>query len=186
MKVYTKTGDKGKTSLVGGTRVAKSDDRIEAYGEIDELNSWIGLLLSKLPQKHFSRKTLANIQNELFVVGSHVACEIDQRSKIQLPKLSDKLVDELENEIDQMQTNLEELKNFILPGGHELASLSHILRTVSRRVERKVVALIEKENDHEMNAIVVPLNRLSDFFFVLARFFNHENGVIESKWIPKK
>jgi len=177
MKIYTKTGDKGQTSLYGGTRISKSDARITAYGNIDELNSFIGLLMNFLPVE--IKQLSVKIQNELFVQGSHLAAGNDHDFK--LPDFNEKLTGELEAEIDLMNEQLEDLKHFILPGGSESISYTHVCRTITRRAERGVVALSIEENVPQ--EIVVFLNRLSDYFFVLARYLAKIEEVEEIKWL---
>lgn len=174
MKIYTKTGDKGETSLLGGTRVSKSDARIEAYGTIDELNSCIGLVVSSV-KTH--REFLISIQHHLFNAGSILAS--DGRKQFKLPEITDKDIHALEVEIDRMNEILEPLKNFILPGGSVAASHAHVARCVCRRAERRVVDLKEDYSD-----IVKYLNRLSDYLFVLSRSILQEEGVPEVKWDP--
>jgi cob(I)alamin adenosyltransferase len=177
-KIYTKTGDKGKTALVGGTRVSKGDIRIEAYGTVDELNSWIGLL-SDITDSEERKLFLRFIQNHLFNIGSHLATE-SGNTKSFLPKLSDLPILRLEEEIDKMQADLMPLKHFILPGGHPIVSQIHIARTVCRRTERCVVRLNEQEDVSHL--IVELLNRLSDYLFVLARMAAKELEIQEHKW----
>ena len=142
MKIYTKTGDKGTTSLIGGTRVSKSHERINAYGTMDELNSWIGLIRDQFDSEN---RVLEKIQNELFVYGSLLAAE-DFTNAGYLPKPDEELVDFLEKRIDEMDAELEPLKNFVLPGGHPLVSQTHIARCVCRRGERLVVELSSHES----------------------------------------
>ena len=177
-KIYTKTGDKGKTSLFGGARLPKHHLRIEAYGTADELNSHIGLLRDYL--KHWQmRDWLLQIQDRLFVLGSNLA--LDPSSKLTVPQLNENDVQYLEQAIDQMEVDLEPLKTFILPGGHVHSSQAHICRCVCRRAERLVVALSEAE-ENVAPILVQYLNRLSDFLFVLARYISKENGVREIPW----
>ncbi len=181
MKIYTKTGDLGQTKLLGGTEVPKSDLRLEAYGTVDELNSWLGLIRSELTQKQSSSFDLAfrEIQNQLFVVGSHLACE-DEGFKKHLPLFDPKHIQTLETNIDQMTAQLSELKNFILPGSHKVASQLHIARTVCRRAERIISALnLEQKIAPEF---IIYINRLSDYLFVCARFANHLEGCKDELW----
>lgn len=177
MKIYTKTGDKGKTSLYGGTRISKSHSRITAYGNIDELNSFIGLLLEYIPDN--KKELLLKIQNELFVQGSHLAAGNDHDYK--LPEFNENLVAELEQDIDAMNEELDPLKHFILPGGSKGISYAHVCRTITRRAERGVVALALEENVPD--EVVVFLNRLSDYFFILARYIAKKEKVNEIKWL---
>ncbi len=180
MKVYTKTGDKGKTSLIGGTKVDKSDLRIESYGNTDELNSFIGLLRDQEVNQGRT-EILQFIQDTLFVIGSKLATTPGY-TKMQLPDISEDHISRLESEIDQMTQELPELKYFILPGGHQSVSFAHVCRTVCRRTERSVIKLNQTE---EVDAIIIKfLNRLSDYFFVLGRKMGQELGVEEVKWVP--
>jgi len=180
--VYTRTGDKGLTGLVGGTRISKGDPRIHLYGEVDELNSQIGFAMSFLPA-NFNIGILQKIQSSLFDLGSNLACEKDKRDQFKLPQITEALIKEIENEIDKLDGELEPLKHFILPGGHPSAAAFHVCRTVCRRVERQMV---EFESN---NAGEVPLrgieyiNRLSDYFFILSRNINHHQGINEKQWI---
>lgn len=180
-KIYTKTGDKGQTSLLGGTRVSKSHERIEAYGTVDELNSHIGLLADLEVNQH-RKGFLRDIQNILFSIGSSLANESEKPSfKIEV---KNEWITELEKEIDKMEENLEPLKNFILPGGHLSVSFCHVARCVCRRAERLVIGI--KENSKIDEAIIQYLNRLSDYLFVLSRMMAKELGVKEVIWKMKK
>ena len=178
MKIYTKTGDKGTTSLLTGTRVSKDDMRLEAYGTLDELNSWLGVLAAELPTNSFP--LLTKIQSELFSMGSYLALEGE--APFSMPKLDPELVDALERQIDSWNEQLPELKNFILPSGSKASSMAQVARTITRRAERRVVALANEVEVKE--EIPVFLNRLSDFFFVLARFILHKEGLEERIWTP--
>lgn len=178
MKIYTKTGDEGKTSLLGGTRVLKNHIRIAAYGAVDELNSYLGLLRD-LSETDNRKALLFRIQKNLFVIASLLASE-NERARSFSPVFEETETGILENEIDTMEKCLEPLKSFILPGGHQVVSFCHIARTVCRRAEREVISLsMEIEVD---SAIIIFLNRLSDFLFVLARKYAEELGVEEVKW----
>lgn len=188
MKIYTKTGDKGKTSLIGGKRVSKSHLRIEAYGTIDELNAYIGFLRDQ-PIDLETKKTLLAIQNNLFSIGTLLALD-PENEKFQSDdnpytslNISDEDIQYLENEMDQFNKKLPDLAHFILPGGHPTVSICHICRTVCRRVERICVALNEESTISEK--INIYLNRLSDYFFVLARKLTQDLEVSEIKWEPK-
>lgn len=181
MKIYTKTGDKGQTSLIGGTRVPKHHVRIEAYGTIDELNSWIGLLRDQ-DACLMQEPDLLLIQDRLFILGSWLASD-PLKSKMQLPQFSESDVIRLENAIDTMNEKLPELKNFILPGGHPSVSYCHIARCVCRRAERNTIKLSETDSVSELS--IKYLNRLSDYLFVLARHMAHELKVTETAWVPK-
>ena len=178
MKIYTKTGDHGTTSLLTGTRVSKADMRLEAYGTLDELNSWLGLLASEAPSNCFP--LLTSIQSELFSMGSYLALEGE--ASFPMPKLDPSLVESLERQIDSWNEQLPELKNFILPSGSKASSMAQVARTITRRAERRVVALANEVEVKE--EIPVFLNRLSDFFFVQARFILHTEGVAEHIWTP--
>lgn len=178
MKIYTKRGDKGQTSLMGGKRVSKSYLRIEAYGTVDELNAHIGLLCDQGISDHM-REDLLKIQNKLFVLGSLLSCEVDPE-KFRLRLLQDKDISELERSIDLMENELPVLKNFILPGGHPAVSQCHVARCVCRRAERLVVLLAEKEQVE--NTIIRYLNRLSDYLFILSRKIGQEKGIKEKNW----
>ena len=177
-KIYTKTGDKGTTSLIGGTRVPKYDDRIEAYGTVDELNAWVGLIRDQEIDKH-SKTILLEIQDRLFTIESLLATDKDARTT-NLPVLTERDVLLLENEIDKMNAQLPILTSFILPGGHPFVSYCHLARTVCRRAERLAIKLGEK---YEIDPLVIAyLNRLSDYFFVLSRYFSKNFAAIESTW----
>lgn len=181
MKIYTKTGDKGKTSLLGGKRVSKGDLRINAYGTVDELNSFIGLLRDQeINQKR--QGLLKEVQDRLFTIGATLATEPGKRN-VRRPDLHDEDLEVLEKEIDQMESQLPELRHFILPGGHPVVSYCHIARTICRRTERCVIDLMEIEEVDEI--IVKYLNRLSDYLFVLGRLIAQELGVEEVTWKPR-
>ncbi len=180
MKIYTKTGDEGTTSLFGGRRVSKADLRIDTYGTVDELNSFIGLVRDQEVNKRRSEKLL-RIQNTLFVMGSILATE-PGNSKVKIPVLQEEDVLFLEEEIDAMEAELTPLRFFILPGGHASVSICHVARTVCRRAERLVTALHEQEKSFGM--VIKYLNRLSDYLFVLSRTMAKELGVEEVAWRP--
>jgi cob(I)alamin adenosyltransferase len=181
MKIYTKRGDKGETSLIGGSRVSKTHVRIEAYGTVDELNSVIGVIRDTADFKDVDQ-FLVDIQNRLFTIGSELASTAD--SKMQLPKLQEGDITVLEKEMDHMNEHLPELKNFILPGGDLTASHCHVARCVCRRAERRVVALAtETEID---DRIIRYLNRLSDYLFTLARYYTHKHQGVETEWKTRK
>jgi cob(I)alamin adenosyltransferase len=180
MKIYTKTGDQGTTSLFGGKRVSKADLRIDAYGTVDELNSYVGLVRDQHVNKK-RRDILLQIQNRLFIVGSMLAAE-PGNTKVKIPYLHEEDVLGLEKEIDVMDSELPPLHFFILPGGHASVSFCHVARTVCRRGERLCTALYEKEQGELL--VVKYLNRLSDYLFVLSRKMAHELGVEEVAWRP--
>ena len=181
MKIYTKTGDKGKTSLFGGTRVSKADDRLEAYGTIDELNSYIGLIRDTQTAKD-RKGMLKEIQDRLFTIGSNLAT--DKASKMdQVPDLLEKDIELLENEMDEMDARLAPMTSFILPGGHVNVSYCHVARCVCRKTERLVIRLSESVKVEPI--IIRYLNRLSDYLFVLSRMVAKELGVDEVPWNPR-
>ena len=183
MKIYTKTGDKGTTSLIGGTKVLKSHLRLEAYGTVDELNSYIGLCRD-LHTETGSRATLQEIQDRLFTIGSSLACDPEKEPKMRIPDLHEKDVEFLEKEIDKMNESLPAMKNFILPGGLPLVSHLHIARCICRRAERCCVRL-ESEQFEIEPVILKYLNRLSDYLFVLSRYSGQLASVEEIPWKPR-
>lgn len=181
MKVYTKTGDKGETSLFGGKRVSKGDLRIHAYGTVDELNAYIGLLRD-LCTDEIRNIELIRIQDRLFTLGALLATE-SESSKKKLPKILQEDIEYLEMAIDMMENSLDPIKTFILPGGHPTVSYCHISRCVCRRAERLSVELAV---DNEVEALVIQyLNRLSDYLFVLSRFITKILEVKELPWQPE-
>ena len=183
MKIYTKSGDKGMTALVSGSRISKADLRLNCYGEMDELNSFLGFALSNQEMLKDSELQLLNkIQNELFVAGSLLATEADKREQLNLPQLDSSIVEELESAIDNFTEELPELKNFILPTGAELSTRFNLCRVVCRRVERSLVKLESTrpgEVPHEVNIFV---NGLSDYFFVIGRWINFKMKTDELLW----
>ena len=182
MKIYTKTGDKGTTALLGGARVPKSALRIEAYGTIDELNAYLGLLRDQAVNEE-RVDLLYDIQNKLFSIGSLLAAQPGKKLDY-LPEIKESDAVSLESAIDEMNTVLPEMKNFILPGGHQAVSFCHVARCVCRRAERKVVALADQEE--VTSGIIVYLNRLSDYLFVLSRAMTQELGAEEIIWKGRK
>ncbi|MEJ2614207.1 MAG: cob(I)yrinic acid a,c-diamide adenosyltransferase [Ignavibacteriaceae bacterium] len=184
MKIYTKTGDRGETGLFGGTRISKSSPRIEAYGTVDELNSFIGLAITEA-QDGSVKSLLNKIQNQLFIVGSDLATpKSTEDQKKNILRIPAEFHEEIEKSIDSFEEKLDELKNFIIPGGSKSASLLHICRTISRRAERRVVALNSLEQINEN--IVIFLNRLSDLFFVLSRYENKVSNHPDVIWESQK
>ena len=183
-KIYTKTGDAGKTSLIGGTKVPKSHLRINAYGTVDELNAFIGLLGDHITDIHI-REMLREIQDRLFTIGSALACDPEKEIAMKIPDLGEPDIVLLEKEIDSMNEKLPEMKSFILPGGHIAVSTAHICRTVCRRAERLTVELDGLEPLGQP-LVIKYLNRLSDYLFVLARYIGMELGAEEVKWKPRK
>ena len=182
MKIYTKKGDSGKTSLIGGTRVPKHHLRIESYGTVDELNSYIGLIRDQDISAQ-DVEVLLEIQDRLFTIGSHLAAD-PGKSKMVLPELLEADITFLENEIDRMDDLLEEMRSFVLPGGHTVVSYSHIARCVCRRAERIAVQLAEESKVDEK--IISYLNRLSDYLFTLSRKLTKDLNAKEIAWVPKK
>jgi len=181
LKIYTKTGDTGQTALIGGTRVLKSHSRVSAYGTVDELNSWIGLLRDQAVIQPSEKVVILLIQDRLFIMGSLLAAD-PEKSRMKLPELSIDDVLILETEIDRMDALLPQLKNFILPGGHQSVSFCHLARCICRRAEREVVSLSTETLVDPM--IIIYLNRLSDFLFTLARYWSMVAGAEEIPWIP--
>ena len=181
MKIYTKTGDKGETSLFGGKRLPKYDLRIEAYGTVDELNAYIGLIRDQEVSQHIFQ-VLIEIQDRLFTLGSILAT-VPGNTKVKLPLLKEEDVTFLEQEIDKMNEQLPEMRSFVLPGGHTTVSYCHIARCVCRRAERLVTHLAQKEEVADL--IIVYLNRLSDYIFVLSRKLTQDLNVKEMPWKPK-
>ena len=180
MKIYTKAGDQGKTSLIGGTRVPKSHIRIESYGTVDELNSFIGLLNDLVDDAKIN-SDLKEIQDRLFTVGSSLACDPEKESALRIPDLKEEDIVNLEKEMDQMNEVLAPMKSFILPVGHIAISTTHVARCVCRRAERCCVNLQEEELFVDP-LVIKYLNRLSDYLFVLARYIGHLNGVVDKPW----
>jgi len=180
MKIYTKTGDDGTTSLFGGNRVAKNNPRIESYGTVDELNSILGMVLTNIDNNELNNITL-KIQNHLFNVGADLATPIKEDEKsLYVKRIDNSYIRFLEINIDKFEEQLEPLKDFILPGGTKAASYLHLARTVCRRAERIVTSL--SKNEKINNLVLIYLNRLSDLLFVLARYSNHLEGIPDTKW----
>lgn len=183
LKIYTKTGDLGKTSLIGGTKVAKSHIRIETYGTVDELNSYIGLVSDQTSDNH-SRITLKEIQDRLFTIGSSLACDPDKEPLMKMPDLKESDITLLEKQIDAMNEVLPPMKSFLLPGGHVAVSTTHVARCVCRRAERLCVNM--QEHELFVDPLVIKyLNRLSDYLFVLSRYTGHLLQVAEIPWKPR-
>ena len=182
IKIYTKGGDKGDTSLLGGTRVPKSHERVEAYGNLDELNSFIGLIRDQEIQDHY-RDVLIRIQENLFIAEALIARD-PEKEAMHLPVLREEEITLLENEIDRMNEELPPLRNFVLPGGHVTVSYCHVARTVCRRAERSVIRLNKISPVEDI--IIRFLNRLSDYLFVLARKTGKDERAIETPWITKR
>jgi len=183
VKIYTRTGDDGTTGLFGGGRVSKHHLRIEAYGSVDETNSFLGLAIAHAaghPQADGLVEVLTSIQKDLFTLGADLATPLEARASV--PRTTPDQVTRIEAEIDRYEAEVPVLKHFILPGGRPAGAALHVARTVCRRAERLVVALAEQEAVNQQSAIY--LNRLSDFLFVLARWANHRDGSGETPWIP--
>jgi len=182
-KLYTKTGDKGETGLIGGTRVSKTDIRLEAYGTVDELNAQIGLLVAEdVKSEHAG--FLQFIQNLLFTVGSNLATDITKTDYRLASVMKDEYITAIEEEIDRIDAMLTPLKNFIIPGGSRKSALCHICRTVSRRAERRIIEM--SYNNETENKIIIFVNRLSDYFFVLSRIMLVEEQKQEILWKQPK
>lgn len=181
MKIYTKTGDKGQTSLYGGKRLSKDDIRIEAYGTVDELNSFIGLLNASFTEAT-QNYILTEVQKRLFTIGSNLASDPDK--KLLTPDIREEDISALENAMDAMDQLLEPLNYFILPGGDISVAYAHVCRTVCRRAERRIITLA---GHSEVDPLIITyINRLSDYFFVLARYIGHTRQIQEIPWIPRK
>ncbi len=181
MKIYTKTGDKGETSLIGGVRVPKDHIRIEAYGTVDELNSWIGLVKDQDIQSSY-KVVLAEVQDRLFTIGSSLASD-PEKSKMKIPDLREEDVQLLEREIDSMTASLPEMRSFILPGGHTAVSFCHLARCVCRRAERITITLSGTSAVEPL--VIIYLNRLSDYLFTLSRRVSADLKATETPWKPR-
>lgn len=182
MKIYTKTGDQGTSGLLSGTRVPKHHLRLESYGTVDELNSWLGLCRD-LIANHAQASFLMHVQDRLFTIGSHLAVE-PGKANFPMPEIAETDVEAIEKQIDSMNEELPPLRNFLLPGGHVAVSNIHIARTVCRRAERIVSHLAETT---EVDGVILRyLNRLSDYLFVLSRLISKDKSAIETPWLPRK
>ncbi|MEX2435158.1 MAG: cob(I)yrinic acid a,c-diamide adenosyltransferase [Balneolaceae bacterium] len=181
MKIYTKKGDKGTTSLYGGEKVEKNSQRINTYGTVDELNSVLGLILT-YPLSSRGVELLHEIQHQLFVLGADLATP--QTKKVKIERIGKDEIQKLEDWIDELQENLPPLTSFILPGGIPAGATLHLARTICRRAERETVSL--KKAETVSDEAIIYLNRLSDLLFVLARFENHEAGEKETPWVSRK
>ena len=189
MKIYTKTGDRGNTSLFSGERVSKAARRVEAYGDIDELNSVMGLLTTTFSPEHSeSLGEIRRIQSDLLCVGAWLATVPGSPSAKALPELDESHSEWLEGAMDRMQEDLSPLKGFLLPGGHAAAAWAHVARTICRRAERRVVALMESDEaggtPDDFRPVITYLNRLSDYLFVLARHLNRIHEISDILWGP--
>lgn len=183
MKVYTKTGDQGMTSLIGGTRVPKNSVRLEAYGNVDELNSYIGLIRSLVADKSVAEE-LASIQMRLFDVGGNLATDPNGKTQKTPVGVEDTDIEELEKAIDRIEAEVPPLRFFVLPGGNEMVAFCHIARTVCRRAERRILDLNQETAVEEQ--VIKYINRLSDYLFMLSRKLAHDTGVEELKWVPRQ
>lgn len=181
MKIYTKKGDNGTTGLIGGTRILKSSLRIEAYGTIDELNSYMGLVRDQDIHEYY-KKQLIEIQDRLFTIGSSLAAD-PEKSTMKIPDLHASDIEVLEKWMDEMEEVLPEMKNFVLPGGHQTVSFCHVARCVCRRGERIIVDL--KQHEFVAELVISYVNRLSDYLFVLSRKITLDLGAIEQPWQPR-
>lgn len=187
-KIYTRTGDKGETSLVSGNRIPKSDLRIDLYGELDELNSRVGLCASQLTGE-LELQQIVNflfvLQSAIFDLGSNLACEEENRHKYKLPQITNEFITDLEQEIDRLDSELTPLKYFILPGGSVTSANLHLCRTNARKVERKMVLFSTTDREPLPQNSLIFVNRLSDYFFVLARYVNKVKSIEEIPWKPR-
>lgn len=183
LKIYTKTGDKGNTSLIGGTKVPKSHLRIESYGTIDELNSYIGLCADHITAAH-TKDTLKEVQDRLFTIGASLACDPHKEPLMKIPDLKLADIEFLEKEIDFMDNQLPPMKSFILPGGHVTVSTLHVTRCVCRRAERSCVQM-QTEQMFIDPLVLQYLNRLGDYLFVLSRYIGQQLHVTELAWRPR-
>lgn len=181
MKIYTKTGDQGITSLIGGTKVPKHHIRIESYGTVDELNSYIGLIRDQEISDE-EKNLLKIVQDRLFTIGASLAAD-PEKSQMKIPDLNLTDVLLLETKIDEMNEILPELKHFILPGGSTTVSYCHLARCVCRRAERLIVHLASESFVDEK--VIIYMNRLSDFLFVMGRYIGFRNGIAENQWVPR-
>lgn len=186
MKIYTRNGDKGRTGLVGAHSISKADDRVDCYGEVDELNSFVGLLIAQIEQSLELKDQvffLKKIQHSLFDIGANLSSKPSERIIYKVPNINLAEVAEMEQGMDEMDKNLSPLKKFIMPGGNEASATCHICRTVCRRAERRVVLMNEKDSsDPALLEAIQYLNRLSDYFFMLARFINFTHKTPDITW----
>ncbi len=182
MKIYTKSGDKGKTSLIGGKRIDKDELQVEAYGSVDELNSNLGLLVEYLTQKN-DKEFILEIQNKLFIIGSQLAVDTKSLNNLVLPSLNKNSIMNIENEIDLIESQVSKMTNFIIPGGSKIIATCHICRSVCRRAERRVISLNKQTKIDSL--IITFLNRFSDYLFVLSRKIALDTNTNEKLWITK-
>ena len=188
-KIYTRGGDLGETSLVSGNRVLKGDERIDLYGELDELHSRLGVICAHLDKEILFQQCcdfLHHLQSAVFDLGSNLACEAENRAAYKLPQISAEFIKDMEEEIDRMEHELPPLKNFILPGGTLAAASVHLARTGARSVERKLIRFHHQTKEAIPENGLIFLNRMSDYLFVLARYVNKQQGGTERLWKPRK
>lgn len=187
-KIYTRTGDQGETALVSGKRISKGDSRIDLYGELDELNSRLGVVCASLDEVPYKvdLEFLHQIQSVVFDLGSNLACEPENRSKYKLPQVSTEIITGMEKEIDRLDQELPSLKNFILPGGSLAAAHIHLARTCARKTERQLISFQVATGEELPENSAVFLNRLSDYLFVLARYVNLGQNGHERTWQPRQ
>ncbi len=182
MKIYTKTGDKGTTSLIGGKRVPKHHPRIEAYGTVDELMAFVALLRDQNEVDEYRKSVLAEVLDRLMSCASILAADCDD-CQVKIPSIPDSDIEFLERQMDEMDSQLEPLTSFVLPGGHQVVSLCHISRTICRRAERLAIEL--SENTQVPQNLIMYLNRLSDFFFMLSRYTAKKLNIMQIPWVPR-
>ncbi len=181
-QLYTRTGDQGTTSLVGGKRISKASDRLESYGTVDELNAWIGVIASHPDMPRTQVPTLLYIQHKLFDLGAYLATPSDNQTEISQPlSLGHQTLSRIEHEIDILDNETPAANRFVLPGGNHLSALTHVARTVCRRAERRIITLTQT-GEHVDPCVIRFVNRLSDYLFILSRHINHSNGCAEVYW----
>lgn len=181
-QLYTRTGDLGTTSLVGGQRASKASDRLESYGTVDELNSWIGVIASHPEMPQAQTPTLLYIQHKLFDLGAYLATPADNPDEMpQALSLDQQAISRIEHEIDTLDNDTPPANRFVLPGGSQLSALTHVARTVCRRAERRIIALAQS-GEYVDPRVIRFVNRLSDYLFILSRYINHVNGCTEVYW----
>lgn len=188
-RIYTRTGDKGDTGLVSGSRISKADPRIDLYGELDDFNSRLGYAASLIAQDSKFKpivEFLQHIQSVVFDLGSNLACEAGKRAEYKLPQIPGSFIEEIEKEIDRLEQDLPALKHFILPGGTVASAAVHVARTGARNVERKMVRFSEEKHEDLPQHALAFMNRTSDYLFILARYVNGQQGGSEITWIPRK
>lgn len=182
MKIYTKTGDKGSTALIGGKRVPKNHPRIEAYGTVDELMAFVALLRDQAEVDEYWKSVLAEVLDRLMSCASILAADCDD-CQVRIPSIPDSDIEFLERQMDEMDSQLEPLTSFVLPGGHQVVSLCHVARTICRRAERLSIQL--SETTQVPQNLIMYLNRLSDFFFMLSRYSAKNLNILQIPWVPR-